>query len=557
MGWNYSLAWAVCRMVDGGTNPPVWQWGGGTVLVVLASAVWGNIRFIISAMKKKNIIIWLGLILVATVLLRLPNFNRPLGMGHEWVTAHALITLQAWWDKGMATFNYGPVINYTQPGDAGVPWFKYSLLEDARGNIYHASYPPLAYFVPYAVFKLLGIRPDVGTLEAFNLALSLFSGVIIFFTIYRLYMRKGSPFAATLGLWAAAAYLFVPSVLWFQTNTYFVDMLLQPLFILHIFLTLELLACEKPGRGLVAAWIGVYFLMAYTEWLAGPYLLVVMVMLWRRGDLKRLRWPFIGLCLAGAAAILLVVVHYASLAGLSRTMELLAGKFREKSGYSEDAKITPRNVAYMVRDFLLAFSGLWLLLAFQLTVLFAVIKGRWRQWLDRSETVLLTLGFWPLVLHFMVLMGFWVGHNYNTLKVAPLLAFLTAITMERVLANFQDDRCRRRVCLAMAAFCLVLSAGSYYQQTKPWRHDDSLRALGQEVARLSTPDEFICMKNPDRVVVPQIMFYAQRSILFYQDDAALAEHARRYHLPHGLLVEVDKEHKIISYKQLVFPLGDR
>ena len=80
-------------------------------MVVLASAVWGNIRFIISAMKKKNIIIWLGLILVATVLLRLPNFNRPLGMGHEWVTAHALITLQAWWDKGMATFNYGPVIN--------------------------------------------------------------------------------------------------------------------------------------------------------------------------------------------------------------------------------------------------------------------------------------------------------------------------------------------------------------------------------------------------------------------------------------------------------------
>ena len=508
-------------------------------------------------MKNKHIIYGIGLILAVSVWLRMPLFNRPLGNLHEWVTAHSLITLQAWWDHGMATYHYGPVINYGQPGDVGIPWYGYSLLEDARGNFYHASYPPLAYYVPYAIFKLLGIRPEVAPLEWFNLGLSLISGGVVFLTVYRLYQRQGSPWAAELGLWAGAAYLFAPTVLWFQTNTYFVDMFLQPLFILHIFLTSELLGREKPGRGLVAAWVAVYFLMAYTEWLAGPYLLVMLGLLWRRGDLRRWRLPFLGLCLAGLAAILLVVVHYTSLAGFGRTMDLFAGKFQEKSGYTEESRIKVKDLVYMVKELVKSFSGLWVLLAGYLAVLTAAGKGFWREGLRRPEAVLVTLSFWPLLLHFLALMGFWAGHNYNLLKLAPLVAFLVAITMERVLTAWAGDRFRRCLCLGGAGLCLGLCVTTYFKEHKPWQHDSTLADLGRAVGRLSTPDEFICMKKPLRVIDPQIMFYAQRSILFYTDDAAMQEHARRYQMPHCLFVEVDDRDRIIASKQLTFPLGDR
>jgi len=150
------------------------------------------------------------------------------------------------------------------------------------------------------------------------------------------------------------------------------------------------------------------------------------------------------------------------------------------------------------------------------------------------------------------LMGFWLGHNYNSLKLAPLVAFVAAMGMERILRALAGNQFRQRASHGVVLFCLGLSVAGYYWQTKPWRHDTSLRDLGRSIAKMSKPDEFISMKTSVHVVVPQIMYYAQRSILYYEDDAQLAKHAQRYGVAKCLWLEVDANYHIVQSRNLIF-----
>ncbi|MBL6875556.1 MAG: hypothetical protein ISR01_02090, partial [Chitinophagales bacterium] len=61
------------------------------------------------------ILIILGIFLLS-VLVRIPNINRPLSKHHEFVTAVSLRVLDIWSTEGAMKYGFNPVMNY--PGEA-------------------------------------------------------------------------------------------------------------------------------------------------------------------------------------------------------------------------------------------------------------------------------------------------------------------------------------------------------------------------------------------------------------------------------------------------------
>jgi hypothetical protein len=111
-----------------------------------------------------------------SVVLRLPQLGRPLSKHHEFCTAVSLRILQNWWDEGIEKYNYLPATNFAKDADKFINNFGNATgsVVDAFGNYYYVSHPPLAYYVPYAFFKIIDVRPDVIPLQLFNMLLALF-----------------------------------------------------------------------------------------------------------------------------------------------------------------------------------------------------------------------------------------------------------------------------------------------------------------------------------------------------------------------------------------------
>jgi hypothetical protein len=472
-----------------------------------------------------------------SVLIRLPNLNRPLSTNHEWITAHTLIVLNLWHESGMAKFFYSPCITWQNPGDKGIGWEGYLLLHDKEDNYYHASYPPLGYYAPYAVFNLLGVAPNPLSLELFNLALCGISAAFIFLTVKKLY--RAEPGMATLAaVWAFAGYLFNPGTLWFQCNTYFVDMLMQPLFILAIFCGATLLEKEfvvqKKWWWFTAV---VLALTAFTEWIA-LFCYVTLAGLFVLQKNWRPHWRgllLLGLCVAGAFAMVPLIL--ARITGLPEAVHFILAKYLQKSGlgHQSNAYDTLKALYHFGWSYLHYFGGLFLLLA-ALALLWLKTRPA-RPFFSRAESNLLILSAAPVLLHHAALFGFTLGNDYSTIKAAPFFCFLSAMLFKRLWQHGFEKM--RAVLVTLGFAAMIFSTVLYFDLFNPNVKNSALRDLGQSMAKTAGPDDVVCLVTPETVVEPQISFYARRSILFYKSEALVLEHLKHYGLSRAVIFRVD------------------
>lgn len=119
-----------------------------------------------------------------SVCLRFPNIKdtQYLGKGHEWITAHVLLTNTIWFKEGGSKYNWAPVYTYDYKHDKTHPMFSHII--DKNGNRYYASYPPFAFYLPYFIFKITNTEPNVLGIRFFNLSLQFISGILIVLIIY-------------------------------------------------------------------------------------------------------------------------------------------------------------------------------------------------------------------------------------------------------------------------------------------------------------------------------------------------------------------------------------
>lgn len=215
-----------------------------------------------------------------SVAVRLPNINRPLAHHHEFCTSVTLTVLQNWWDGGIKNYGYNPVMTWQHPADKFINNNACTTgkVLDKEGNFYYVSHPPLAYYLPYTIFSIINKRPTVLGLQVFNMFCHFLSAFFVYIIVGLLCIKRGRSQLFYPAFVSYCVYLFNPATLWFQSNVYMSDMLVQLFFVILNYITLKMIMREKFNVPKYLFWYAIVLAaMCYTSWLGFIFAGVVMV----------------------------------------------------------------------------------------------------------------------------------------------------------------------------------------------------------------------------------------------------------------------------------------
>ena len=209
-------------------------------------------------------------IFLLSVVIRLPELNRPLSKHHEFCTAISLRVMQIWYDNGIENYGYNPVMTYNHPADKFINNSANASgkMVDSSGNYYYVSHPPFAYYFPFVIFKALHIRPDVLPLQILNLLFHFISGLFVYFMVCLLSFNRARSLPYRPAVVAFVIYTFLPVTLWFQGNVYMSDMAVHLLFIIGVYTALKMIIRQQfYSPKYIFLYVLCLALMLYTSWL--------------------------------------------------------------------------------------------------------------------------------------------------------------------------------------------------------------------------------------------------------------------------------------------------
>lgn len=458
-----------------------------------------------------------------SVLVRAPQLDRPLSGHHEYCTAITLITLQNWWVDGFAAHDGCPSGVFVDEARAFVPENLYDRNAQALA-LYYFSHPPLAFDLPYALFVLTNTAPNALGLELFNLFFHLITTLALYLTVRQVRTSGVAP------LLAALLYLFQPGPLWFHSNAYMGDIFVQNTWAIHLLAAMVLFRSARPFHGL-APWsfAATLFLTVYTSWLgyfAG--LAAVIWACWRWRQDRDARWARVLWITATAivAATALTLWRYTRMVDL----QALLGYFVSRYEVRGTTDLGP-GLLRVLRDLVLVNYRMN-----YLPVLLLLIGLLLRGWLrkrpvfgvlDRPFTDFVALAGLPVLLDHAVLLPY-AEHDFAALKGGLLLCGLAGIALSNIAIR------QARVLAALGCLAGVL----YFHRINPLpqlagdRYTQE-RDLGQAIARVAKPDEVVFFDGP--APEPQVLWYAQRTVLAVDGPDEAREFLRKRGLQHGIV----------------------
>ena len=255
-----------------------------------------------------------------SVVVRMPNINRPLAHHHEFCTAVTLTVLENWWDGGIKNYGYNPVMSWQNKTDKFINnnACTSGKMMDKNGNFYYVSHPPLAYYIPYLIFNVIGQKPNVLGLQTMNLFCHFLSAFFVYLIVGLLCIKKGRSRVFYPAFIAYCVYLFNPATLWFQSNVYMSDMLVMLFFIIMNYITLKMIMREKFNVPKYLFWYTIVLaMMCYTSWLGFVFAAVVMIYsAWKLQFVSGFKSLIFTTLMVTVGVLSLVVYQYAQINGL-------------------------------------------------------------------------------------------------------------------------------------------------------------------------------------------------------------------------------------------------
>lgn len=474
-------------------------------------------------MSRRSLLVLLAAFTVS-VGVRWPLIDRPLSAHHEYCTAFTLIALTNWWEDGIAAHHGVPSGGWVRPAKDLYPPDRFSRNERAIG-LYYFSHPPLAYDVPYALFRTLGVAPNASGLQWMNILFHLVTTLALF----RVVQIAAGVGAERTALLAAVLYLFLPVTLWFHGNAYMSDMFVQVPWVLHLVFAMHVLKRDAvPSRWI---WVGhgiTLFLVLYTSWLgvfAALTGVAAAALRWRRGRTEP--WcPVVGLSvLAGAAAFGLTAWRFLQVIDARALLDHYMERFAVRGSIGAGQDLVP-----LLKQVLVNYRISFLPLALLLLLLFVRRLVRKEPAVVPSgdfQLFLLLTGL-PVVLDHALLLQY-AAHDFAALKAAPMLCGLAAWSLVRLGVRWS------RVALALTCVACVL----YFYRTNPIPGGDAgryeqERDLGLFIAANAKPDEVVFGLGIS--TEPQVTWYARRNVIGVPDVDAARELLTDRGLAHGVVI---------------------
>ncbi len=468
---------------------------------------------------------FLLLAFMLSVVLRLPQLGRPLSKHHEFCTAVSLRILQNWWDEGIEKFNYLPATNFAKDADKFINNFGNATgsVVDAAGNYYYISHPPLAYYVPYAFFKIIDVRPDVIPLQLFNMLLHFLSAVFVYFIVCLLSFNRARSHLHVPSFVAFLFYLFAPATLWFQGNVYMSDMAVQLPFVIGVYVVLKMIIRQKFY---VPKYIFFYslvlFSMIYTSWLGVFFAIAVIVysLLHTRASkgFSMLILLTIGVLFL---TLRLIIYQYSSIAGLSALLTESIDRYLVRGslgnlqdgffGFVGSYLFFLKNLIY---NYLLNYFFFYLIIAGFIGFVFS--RHKLKITFSENGYRFMWLSVLPIGLLHLLFLNY-SEHDFTVLYASLFFSVLCGIFYDKIKKSAAVSNQRLNLVFGISLLLLIIHFTiSNMPGPKNYKGEryDTDKLKGEYIAQQAKVDEVVFMlEKPE----PQLLFYAQRNIKVIND----------------------------------------
>lgn len=480
---------------------------------------------------KRTFPVLLGIFLLS-VLVRVPQLNRPLSKHHEFCTAVSLRIMQIWYDNGIEKYGFNPVMTYNNPADKFINNHanQTGKMVDREGNYYYVSHPPFAYYFPFFIFKVLHIRPDVLPLQIINLLLHFISGLFVYFTVCLLSFNRARSLPYRSALVAYSIYLFMPVTLWFQGNVYMSDMAVHTLFIIGVYTALKMIIRQKfyvPKY--IFLYVVILALMIYTSWLGVFFAFSVFVYsllhLNRNSGFKVLLWSTVIVTLV---MLRVIVYQYSQINGPLAYLEEMFSRYLVRGSLAE----TNQGIFHFMFDYLWLFKTLiynyvisYVVIYVALLLFVWLVMSRKKMKIVFSENGyrFIWLSVAPvLLIHFFFLN--YSEHDFTALYASLFFSVLLGILYDKVKKSGAMPLRKMQIGLVailvlfVVQYWVVNFSGIHFLQPK-W---DDYAMSGKEISANASKEEVVFITG--REAHPQEVFYAGRNIRY----AASTDDAKKF-----------------------------
>ena len=500
---------------------------------------------------KRNGYLLILLLFLVSIVVRLPNLNRPLSKHHEFNAALILIPMDIWEQKSAREHFFGPIMNFQNEGDRGINNITVEGLEK-NGDFYYLSFPSATYALPYLFFKLFAVSPSPLALQIFNMfthfmCIILLFQVILFITSSQLPKQK----IIIPAVIASSIFLFSPTPLWFFGNGYthhtlvIVFILWSILYALKSFHTQEPVSTIRLIKLFISLTLSI--LTAWSGYLLALILCCISIKRWY--DQKQFQPVILVSIAAVTLGSIITYWQYSSIVGASTFIGYLADRFSVRSG--SEAGIGSSMVQLFIalgKWYIVGYLPILIFLTYQLLNLKFI-----RYHFGGREKSFLSISIILVFSHHFLLPEFTAEHNYSVLIDGILISGIVGIFLTRMI-----NKGKRIKLTNLGLFLVFLSSisqyyyinriGDYGQNGDRY---DFMQKIGNSIQENSSNEEVVLVMNLTDKPAPQVMYYAKRNFHHVDDRTHAYEIMHESNAKPGKLFIIDNQ----EVKEIV-PIGN-
>lgn len=491
----------------------------------------------------------LGIFLLS-VLVRLPQLNRPLSKHHEFCTAVALRVISIWSENGIDKYGFNPVMTYNNAADKNINNHANASgkMIDTEGNYYYVSHPPFAYYFPFFIFSFLHITPDVLPLQLLNMMLHLLSAMFVYFTVCLLSFNRARSYPHLASVVAFTVYLFLPPTLWFQGNVYMSDMLVHTLFVVGVYTTLKMIIRRKfYSVKYIFFYVVILFLMIYTSWLGLFFAFGVLVYsLLHVKNIRGFNVLIAATVVVSLVVLRIIIYQYSQINGAEAYLSELMNRYLLRGSLSD----TKHGLLSFVFSYFTLFGRLifnYVASYFPVYVFIALFgwvaisKSRLKIVFSENGYRFIWLSVLPVLLIHALFLNYSI-QDFTVLYASLFFSVLLGILYDKIKKS--GTYSIKQLNAAVVVFVLVC-IGQFYLTNKPGdvsiygsKYADAKKA-GEAIAKEAQKEEviFVIGKEPE----PQEVWYAKRNMLWVKSEGEAMQIVSQRNLNKAVLFNYDEE----------------
>ncbi|MHA4808645.1 hypothetical protein ACX0G9_11095 [Flavitalea flava] len=482
----------------------------------------------LTGMTRKQAFFLMLLFFVLSILIRLPNLNRPLSKHHEYNTAVILINLESWRQGGGGSrFHFIPLMNYQNPGDKRM---EQSPLIDSSGNTIYLSFGPGWYIIPYFFYQVFHLPVKAVYLQVINLFSELAAMILLFFLCEKL-IPAGYPKKYAVVFMACFLFMFSPGILWYLGNGYVTTGIMMPFVMGYLLLLIPMLQSPENiriSRLLLLALLVI--ILVYLDWfvlflsaMSSLYLLT------RIRKQKKMGVLLLILILASAAGISLLYLQFTSYLSPEQVILYWEQRFQNRSITNKGGSFGSM-AGSSVRNLVTAYFPVLVL------VLMSFTRLRLKKISpDFSAREILFAGLYisSILVYNLVFLEWTSEHEFALIPLSLLLVFWGArLTMIMV---------GHRGFYAIIAAYFIIACSQYYFINRPGKISmdgtpyDTYEKFGRQLQHIPMNQHLFM----DKSWTAAIDFYAKRTITRMANPDSARAYIRKWGVTESRWIEQD------------------